>query len=561
GGVKLLKTGPTPNFWRCLVENDGGNQNQNLFDGKWEGAWNGASVSGIRTQENADGTQEIDVRLTLPRAGNTAVTLHYTVSGNGAVKVKITVDATRSGLGNFIRVGSMMTTADGYENVTWYGNGPEETYCDRKSCGIQGVWQNTVSGLFVPYMKVDETGNMTDVRWMAVQNPANDTGILVTASSTVNAGALHFTPADLNPVNHPYELSPRSETIFSVDYGQMGLGSATCGQATLSEYCMSAGRPYEWEFTIVPVSDKASASALAEAAKPYRNAATLIQDQSRNELLISVPASAKLTESNGVTVMSGKVPVNYGSVIDPVMEGRQSFTAEVMVIPTGNPDYNMFLGKGDYAMALRAVPGRLDFHVYAGGQWRSVSADTPSNWVGNLHQVAGIYNASDNTVSVYCDGQILSTADMGTTAGVAHSDYPLTVGACPDTGRSSEAQFAAVRLYTGALTAAQLRAQATDSPAISPKSEQVALWIDFGIQAEIPDDPPAEETLPGDVDVNGRVQIADAVLLARYLAEDSVTVTAQGKTNAECDGDALLTSGDLAALLQYLAGSKSTLGT
>ncbi|MCR5306262.1 MAG: DUF4981 domain-containing protein [Oscillospiraceae bacterium] len=562
GGVKLLESGPTPNFWRAPVENDGGNQSQSLFDGKWKGAWNGASVSGIGTKENADGTWDIDARLTLPRAGNTAVTLHYTVSGEGAVKVKISVDASQSGLGNFIRVGSVMTMPAGFENVTWYGNGPEETYCDRMSGGRQGVWQNTVSGCFVPYMKVDETGNMTDVRWMAVQNPDSNSGVLVAASSTVNAGALHFTPYDMDPdgfpVNHPYELSPHAETFFSVDYGQMGLGSATCGQATLSEYCMSAGRPYEWEFTIVPVSGKASASALTEAVKPYRSGSVIIQDQSSNELLVPVPASAQISEVNGRTVVSGKVPVNFGSVINPVLEGNHSFTAEVCVIPTGNPDYNMFLGKGDYAMALRAVPGRLDFHIYAGGEWRSVSADAPSDWLGRLHQIAGIYNAESNTLAIYCDGEMLTEKAVGTASGVAHSDYPLTIGACPDTGRGSSAQFAAVRLYSAALSAAELRTQNTDSPAISPKSGKVALWLDFSIQAE-PQTPPEDETLKGDVDCSGNVAIADAILLARYLAEDKVTVTAQGKINAECDGNDTLDSGDLTALLEHLAGTRPEL--
>ena len=558
GGVKLLQTGPTPNFWRGLIENDGGND----FDGKWKGAWSGASVSGITAQENADGTVEIDARLTLPRAGNTAVNLHYTVSGEGAVKVKISVNASGSGLGNFIRVGSMMTLPSGYENVTWFGNGPEETYCDRMTGGKLGVWQNTVSGLFVPYMKVDETGNMTEVRWMAVQNPENNTGVLVSASSTVNAGALHFTPTDLDPdgyaVNHPYELSPRAETVFSVDYGQMGLGSATCGQATLSEYCMSSARPYEWEFTIVPVSGKASPEALAEAVKPYRSGSVIIQDQSSNELLVPVPASAQISEVNGRTVVSGKVPVNFSSVINPVMEGNHSFTAEVMVIPTGNPDYNMFLGKGDYAMALRAVPGRLDFHIYAGGEWRSVSADTPSGWLGKLHQIAGIYNAESNTLAICCDGEMLTEKAVGTASGVAHSDYPLTIGACPDTGRGSSAQFAAVRLYSAALTAAQLRTQDTDSPAISPKDSRVVLWLDFSKQAEIAEQP-EDNTLRGDVDCSGAVAIADAILLARYLAEDAVTVTSQGKVNAECDGNDILDSGDQTALLEYLAGIRPEL--
>ena len=69
---------------------------------------------------------------------------------------------------------------------------------------------------------------------------------------------------------------------------------------------------------------------------------------------------------------------------------------------------------------------------------------------------------------------------------------------------------------------------------------------------------PAEEggtALKGDADCNGAVQIADAVLLARYLAEDPVRITAQGLRNAELDGNtAALDSGDLIALLQFIAG-------
>ena len=68
---------------------------------------------------------------------------------------------------------------------------------------------------------------------------------------------------------------------------------------------------------------------------------------------------------------------------------------------------------------------------------------------------------------------------------------------------------------------------------------------------------PEHTAIRGDVDCSGTVQIADAVLLARYIAEDAVTVTAQGLFNAELDGEAGLTAGDLSVLLQAIAGSTS----
>lgn len=64
------------------------------------------------------------------------------------------------------------------------------------------------------------------------------------------------------------------------------------------------------------------------------------------------------------------------------------------------------------------------------------------------------------------------------------------------------------------------------------------------------------KVLPGDVDCSGQVAIADAILLARYLAEDAVTVTMEGLMNAELDGDSSsLSASDLSVLLQYLAGN------
>ena len=74
-------------------------------------------------------------------------------------------------------------------------------------------------------------------------------------------------------------------------------------------------------------------------------------------------------------------------------------------------------------------------------------------------------------------------------------------------------------------------------------------------------DGPQPTTLMGDVDCSGDVKIADAILLARYVAEDKVEITKQGKVNANCydDGTDKLTAEDTAALLKYLAGLNKTL--
>ena len=548
----LIEQGPVPNFWRGYVENDGGSANQKAFDTGWRNAMGNVKVSNIDVRTEGD-AQIVTVYTTLSSAGNTSVNLQYKITGEGNVTVGIRVDATKSGMGNFLRVGSMMTLPAGFEDVSWYGNGPVETFNDRKTNGRLGVWNNTVSGFFFPYMKADDCGNLTNVRWIAAKSSKKESALLIAAESPVEASALHFTPEDLMKANHPYELRARKQTYLSVDYGSMGTGSATCGQATLGQYRLPSSRVYTWTYTIIPVKEAISDSALAEQSKPYRKIDSYIQDQSSNEMLIPVPATADLKEVDGKVLMSGKVDVPFASIMNPVLSGKHSFTVEANVIPTGDPDFNMFIGKGDHGFALRTRPGSLDFFIYADGAWQELYYTMPdamkSSWIGQMHQVAGIYDGSANTLAVYADGTLLSTKKLSTTGGVAQTNYNLTIGGCPDTGRGSEAEFASVRVYSKALTASELKSQNTDTPAYEPKDSSVLLWVDFSAEAE-----PAKTKVRGDVDESGVVNVVDAVLLARLIAEDAGDdVTDQGRLNADVDDDSVVMPHDLTMLLQILS--------
>ena len=62
---------------------------------------------------------------------------------------------------------------------------------------------------------------------------------------------------------------------------------------------------------------------------------------------------------------------------------------------------------------------------------------------------------------------------------MAHSDYNLTIGACPSTGRSSAADFASLHVYNRALSAEEVKAQNSEQLAVQPTDEAVALWLDM----------------------------------------------------------------------------------
>jgi beta-galactosidase len=102
-----------------------------------------------------------------------------------------------------------------------------------------------------PYERPQGMGNREDTRWVRLTN-ADDRGLTIVADEKLNFTALHFTDQDLRQADHLYQLKPRKETILSLDYGQMGIGNASCGPTPLPQYYItskSAGlsfsiRPY-----------------------------------------------------------------------------------------------------------------------------------------------------------------------------------------------------------------------------------------------------------------------------------------------------------------------------
>lgn len=543
-GETLIDDGPSLNLWRGYVENDSNSGKQKLFDTNWEKALNGIKLNSVKVSDGENGKKIVDVSLTLPSANDTKVTQRYVISGDGSVKVEFSVDATQSGMGNFLRVGSMMTLPEGAENVTWYGNGPVETFCDRKTGARQGIWSSTVSEMFYPYMKADDTGNLTDLKWISITDKSKNSGLLISADGAIEGSALHFKPSDFS-ADHPYEMVPRSQTFLSMDYGSMGTGSATCGQGTLEKYRLPSNKVYNWSYTIMPISTSSGDTALADKAARLRSDGISFKDKSHNALTVPLGSNAALKQTSSGNAVTGALAIPYSNVIAKYVEGKNSFTVEVNVVPTGDPEFNMFTGKGDSAFALRTRKNSLDFFIYADGGWKSlyceIGTDAASGWIGKKHQVAGIYNAENGTISVYCDGNILRTASIDTLSGVAHADFDLTIGACPETGRSSQAEFYEMRLYSKALTAAELASQNTAAPAYPESSSSVQLWLDF--------DNIAQSALTGDVNSDGSVDIADLVMLQKYVLGSGV-ITDWTAADVCCDGQ--IDSFDTAMLRRIL---------
>jgi beta-galactosidase len=156
-----------------------------------------------------------------------------------------------------LRFGMQMTMPEHFDQIRYYGRGPWENYRDRKYSSPVGIYEQTVSEQFYPYVRPQETGNKSDIRWWQLSD-CDGRGVKITSDILFNASALHFTTADLDDGDkkdqqHSGELRERRLTTLNIDLDQMGLGCIdSWGSWPLKEYQMEY-KDYEFRFLITPV--------------------------------------------------------------------------------------------------------------------------------------------------------------------------------------------------------------------------------------------------------------------------------------------------------------------
>ncbi len=251
-GKELLKRRPMPNFWRALTEND----NANLLPFR-AGDWKIASMYATHkyhhgrrstecTWEHGEDSVTVTYTYHLPTKPAKDCRVSYLVHSDGIVDVRMLMDASAD-VGELPEFSMMFTLDADYENVMWYGRGPEETYADRKHAKM-GVFRNRVSDNISKYLVPQECGNKTDVRFAEVTD-LRGRGIRFEGDS-LSMSVLPYTPHEIDNATHPNELPPVINTYVRVGLTQMGIGGDdTWGALTHPEYRIDNSRPLELRFS------------------------------------------------------------------------------------------------------------------------------------------------------------------------------------------------------------------------------------------------------------------------------------------------------------------------
>lgn len=254
-GTEMLKEGAalTPNFWRAPTDNDMGAGLQNKY-----AAWKNPGLKLVSLNSKTENDQIVVNAEYDMKNVSAKLYLTYVINNEGAIKVtqKMTADKNAT-VSPMFRFGMQMQMPKCFETVEYYGRGPVENYSDRNHSTDLGIYRQSVDEQFYSYIRPQETGTKTDIRWWKQLN-AGGNGLKVVGDAPFSASALHYTICSLDDgeqkdQRHSPEVQKADLTNLIIDKAQMGLGCVNSwGALPLPQYMLPYG-DYEFTFILTPV--------------------------------------------------------------------------------------------------------------------------------------------------------------------------------------------------------------------------------------------------------------------------------------------------------------------
>ncbi|UVQ03379.1 DUF4981 domain-containing protein [Bacteroides fragilis] len=257
-GMQLLNPGVqlTPNFWRAPTDNDYGAGLQHRY-----AVWKNPGLKLTSLKQSIENEQAIVQAEYEMKAVKGKLFLTYVINNEGAVKVTQKMEAGKEEkVSDMFRFGMQMQMPENFNEVEYYGRGPVENYADRNHSTLIGKYRQTVAEQFYPYIRPQETGTKTDLRWWRVLNISGN-GLQFVGDAPFSASALNYSIESLDDgvqkdQRHSPEVAKAPFTNLCIDKVQMGLGCVNSwGTLPLEKYRVPY-QDYEFSFILTPVRHK-----------------------------------------------------------------------------------------------------------------------------------------------------------------------------------------------------------------------------------------------------------------------------------------------------------------
>jgi len=261
-GKDLLESGPLPNFWRAPLANETDEWNFRRSNRKHTAEWAGrfAASEWYATGLDAPVSQLVDFSFVKMKQGVHLFSRLLSLINNGrsafindfcyfvynsgviAVEHKITPEGDMPAW--LPRAGMTMVLGKEYQNVKWFGRGPQENYPDRKTGYKVGVYSSSVSEMYEPYLIPQDYGLRTDNRWLRI-TAADGTGLEFRGDKLFNFNYYPFSTDNLTKAVYTYQLQPFKGNTLNIDYATSGVGCTA-----LSVFAPYQIIPQVFEFTL-----------------------------------------------------------------------------------------------------------------------------------------------------------------------------------------------------------------------------------------------------------------------------------------------------------------------
>jgi beta-galactosidase len=259
GQHQMLKAPFQPNFWRAETDNDWRGWKPVVYMPYWKEATAVLAKAPVAVETVIEGTAVV-VKMSKKMDDRACLAMKYTVYPDGLLKVDYDVEISDGTIGP-LRIGLQGQVDDDYENITYFGRGPHENHSDRNAGVFLGTWTATGGGLMYNYVYPQETGNRTDVRWIAMTDNRG-AGIQFLGAEPLSVSVWNTTQEGLQGANHQCEIPLLHGALtVNVDHVQTGVGGQdTWSQRSrpLDKYLLSDKR-YSYSFYVRPVKGRSDA--------------------------------------------------------------------------------------------------------------------------------------------------------------------------------------------------------------------------------------------------------------------------------------------------------------
>ncbi len=258
GSEEMLELGTElkPNFWRAPTDNDLGANTQKKYRMWLNPTYKLASLK----SDIEDGMAKVIATYTIEES-NAELIMSYTINNAGSVKLTQTMVADpNKEIPNMYRFGVKMQMPQKFDYIEYYGRGPIENYADRKSSTHIGRYYQSVEEQYYPYIRPQESGTKSDIRWWRVLNVSGK-GLEFISDTPFSASALDYTIESLDDglekdQRHSEQVAKAPFTTVSIDKVQMGLGCVNSWSALPRDEYLVPYDDYTLSLIINPVINK-----------------------------------------------------------------------------------------------------------------------------------------------------------------------------------------------------------------------------------------------------------------------------------------------------------------